>query len=84
MNKKILFIYGVVLLGLVYAGNYGYTHIDGSQIIFDSNGKISGIYDSQKEECRLPTIQEKLENDYISDLCTKEDKNKLNILGCAL
>lgn len=67
MKKLVLIgIVGLVFsMGLVFAINYGYTHLNGSEIFYNEDGNIVGIHDSILNQSRYPTNAELEENDYI-------------------
>lgn len=56
--------------------DYGYSHMDGSEVFFDSNGKLIAINDNILFQCRLPNLYEKLTNDYQP----QSIKNKLGLI----
>lgn len=67
-NKNIFtsFFVLILLVGTVLGFGIGYIHENGSKILFDEEGNISGIIDTVKMQCRFPTSAEKEKNDYIA------------------
>src|SRR3990172_9714816 len=65
MKKIYLIGLSIFLIASVMALNYGYTHMNGSEVLYDSDGKIIGIEDQARLQSRYPTQQEILKNDYV-------------------
>lgn len=67
MKAKPYIIFGFLVLSIlsfVYATAFGYTHLNGSEVLYE-DGKIIGIHDEVQKQSRYSNFEEVKQNDYI-------------------